>query len=94
MWLARSELLVELAPLLLRPAQLLHRGREVEEVHRDDRRTGSEVGVADQSVQLTTGLYQAGMDGVEALGLLRGVAVPVGQGALLGRSGPGMAKTA
>ena len=72
-----GHLLIELAPFLLGPSELLDRGREVEEVNRNDRGTGPEVGVSDESVQLTAGLDKAGMDPAQALALLTRVEVLV-----------------
>lgn len=61
------QLPVELAPLLFRPPQLLDRGGQVEEVHRDDRRARPEVGIPDERIQLPPGLRYAGVDLAKSL---------------------------
>jgi hypothetical protein len=68
------QFLVELAPLLLRPAELFDRGREIEEVDRNDRCTGAEVGVTDQRVELPAGLDQTFVNELEPLPLAGRVA--------------------
>jgi hypothetical protein len=50
------QLLIELAPLLLGPAELLDRGCEIEEMDRNDRGAGPQVGVPDEGIQLPAGL--------------------------------------
>lgn len=85
-----GELLVELSPFLLGPAELLHGGREVEEVNGDDRGPGAQISVPDQGVELPACLDQTGMDRSKSFGLLGGVSVPVAQGALLVSKGRGM----
>lgn len=65
-----GDLLFELAPLLFGPAQLLDGRSKVEEVDRDDRSSGSQVGVADECIELSPGFDEAGMDLAEAFGLL------------------------
>lgn len=81
--------LVELAPLLLGPPELLDRGREIEEVDRDDRGTGAQVGVADQCVELPAGLGQTFVNELEPLPLPGRVAgaVVVAQRVSLSASG-------
>src|SRR5436190_1445410 len=79
------ELTVQLSPLLLRPAQLLHCGRQIEEMDGDDRCPGPQVGVADEGVQLPAGLNQAGVDLAKSERLLGRVVVSgCAQGALRG----------
>lgn len=52
-----------------------------------DRCSRAQIGVSDKGIELSSRLDKAGMDSSEPLGLLRGVAVPVAQGALLGLGG-------
>ena len=82
-----AEFLVELAPLLLGPAQFLDRRSQIEEVHRHDVGSRPQIGVADQGIELPTRLEDAGVDRTETFLLLGGVAEPILQGALLVRSG-------
>jgi hypothetical protein len=69
--------LLDLPPLFLGPSELLDRRSEVEEVDRHDRSAGSQIGIADQRIQLATSLYQAVVDQLEPLGLLGAITVPV-----------------
>jgi hypothetical protein len=69
------QLAVQLAPLLLGPAELLDRGCEVEEMDGDDRGPGAEVGVADESVELPPCRRQLVVDLPEPFDLLGGVAL-------------------
>src|SRR3712207_8660183 len=52
--------LVELAPFLFGPAELLDGRREVEEVDGDDRGARPQIGVSDECIQLSPGLDQPG----------------------------------
>ena len=70
------QLLVELAPLLLGPAELLDRGCEIEEMDRNDRGAGPQVGVPDEGIQLPAGLDETCVDGSQAFLLLWGVTGP------------------
>lgn len=67
---ALLDLAVQLPPLLLGPAELLHRGGEVQEVDRDDGGAGPQVGVAYEGVELAPSLDHAFVDAAEAFGLL------------------------
>jgi hypothetical protein len=57
---------IELAPLLFGPAQLLHGGGEVEEMDRNDRGPGTEICVADEGIELSSRLDEAGVDLLQA----------------------------
>jgi hypothetical protein len=69
---------LELAPFLLGPAELLCRRGEVQEMHRDDVCSWSQVGVPYQGIELAAGLGQSSLDGLESLSLLFGVDVSAG----------------
>jgi hypothetical protein len=73
-----GQLAFELAPLLLGPPQFLGGGREIEEMDRNYRGPGTEIGVSDQGVELTTSLRESGMDVVQPLLLRLGVGVSTG----------------
>jgi hypothetical protein len=75
--LRSCQLPVEFAPLLLRPAQLLNRCGKVKEVDGDDRGSGPQVCIPDQSIELPPGLDHPCMDLPETFPLLGGVAGPV-----------------
>lgn len=66
---------IQLPPLLLGPAKLLHRGGQVEEVDRHYGGPGPEVGIADESVELPAGFDDAGMNEAETVSLFCAVAV-------------------
>ncbi len=70
-------LIVELAPLLLGPSELLRRRREIEEVDRNDRRSGPQIGIPDEGVELASCLGETGVDLAESFGLPCGDVVPV-----------------
>lgn len=70
-----GELTVELSPLLLGPPQLLDRGCQVQEVDGNDRGPGAEVGVADESVELSSCRRQPLVNLPEPFDLLGGVAL-------------------
>lgn len=74
---ALLDLPVQFAPLLLGPAQLLDRGREIEEVNGHDRRPGAQVCVADQGVEFPASLDDARVDLAKTFGLLGRVSVRV-----------------
>ncbi len=69
------ELSFELAPFLLGPSKLLCRRGKVQEVHRNDVGPGSQVGIADKSIELAAGLGQSRLDLLQPLLLLFGVVV-------------------
>ena len=70
-----GELAVELAPLFLGPAELLDRGREIQEMDGDDGGAGAEVGVADESIQLPSCRRELLVDLPQPFELLGGVAL-------------------
>ena len=78
------ELPIELPPLLLGPAELLHRRGQIQEVDRHDRGPRPEIRVPDQRIQLPAGLENPLVDLGEPFLLLRGVSnVFLAQSALL-----------
>ena len=62
-----GELPIELPPLLLRPAELLYRRGEVQEVDRDDGGARPEIGVPDQGIQFPASLDESLVDLCKAL---------------------------
>jgi hypothetical protein len=84
--LARLHLSVQLPPLLLRPAKLFDGRGEVEEVHGHYRGAGTQIGVADEGIELPTSLDQTLMDLLQAfpsLGRVVRLVFPVQDVALL-----------
>jgi len=74
-----ADLSFELAPLLLCPAELLRCRSEVQKVNGDDVGSGPQIGVTYEGVELTAGLRQPSLDGLESLLLLFGVDVSAGR---------------
>lgn len=74
-----ADLPFELAPLLLGPAELLRCRSEVQKVHGDDVCSGPQIGVTYEGIELTSGLRQSSLDGLESLLLLFGVDVSAGR---------------
>ena len=70
-----GQLAVELAPLFLGPAQLLDRGRQIQEMDGNDRGAGAEVGVADEGVELPSCRREPLVDLPQPFELLGGVAL-------------------
>lgn len=66
-----GEFPIELPPLLLRPAELLYRRGEIEEVDRDDRSSRTQIRIADECVELPPRLDQAVVNSSEPFGLFR-----------------------
>jgi hypothetical protein len=82
---AVCDLLVEIAPLFLGPPKLLDCRREVEEMDRDYRSAGTQVGISDEGVELATSLDQSLVDLCEPFTVLARVGGPMGaQASLLG----------
>jgi hypothetical protein len=68
-------LLLELAPLLLGPTQLLDGRCQVQEVNCHDRGARPEISVADKGVELSAGFDDAGMNEAKTVSLLGAVIV-------------------
>jgi hypothetical protein len=84
------DLLVNLPPLLLGPAQLLDGRSQIEEVDRDDRSSGPQISIADERIEFSTGLNDSFVDGAKTFCLLGGVAMMgSGQAKLLVAGIPG-----
>jgi hypothetical protein len=77
-WGLLGQLPLELAPLFFGPPQFLGGGCEIEEMDRNDRGPGTEIGVSDQSIELTTSLRESGVDLIQPLLLRLGVGVSTG----------------
>ncbi|MGH2700520.1 MAG: hypothetical protein ACRDJ2_01970 [Actinomycetota bacterium] len=73
-----GQLALEFAPLLLGPPKFFGGGREIEEMDRNYRGPGTEIGVSNKGVELAASLRESGMDVVQPLLLSLGVGVSAG----------------
>ena len=76
--LVLGKLPLELAPLLFGPPELLGGRCEIEEVNGNDGGSGTEVGISDQGIELTTRFRESGLNVMQSFLLRLSVGVSTG----------------